>query len=302
MHPNSAYFFALSAAILFSGASVIFAKYSTSHSSLWMNFWKNLVATVAFFVASAVSYLYLDESFLPLLGKPFLYLLASGMLGLAIGDLFLFQAYRRIGSARTIMIFSFSPLFLTFEGYLFFGQPLAWNQGVALVFMMSCAWVISFEKFRSSGNWEWRGILYAVIGVLLDNIGVVLSKMAFEESPGSSAFSTNAIRGIGALVPLLVINLFWKESLFSSFRSISTKEKAVVTGAGFMGTFLSLTLWLTALKIGHIGSLAGVGSFNPVAASLWEWILLRKRPTPYLMVALCLFFVGFGFLFVKAEF
>ncbi len=253
-------------------------------------------------MASAVSYFYLDESFLPLLGKPFLYLLASGMLGLAIGDLFLFQAYRRIGSARTIMIFSFSPLFLTFEGYLFFGQPLAWNQGVALVFMMSCAWVISFEKFRSNGSWEWRGILYAVIGVLLDNIGVVLSKMAFEESPGSSAFSTNAIRGIGALVPLLIINLFWRESLFSSFRSISTKEKTVVMGAGFMGTFLSLTLWLTALKIGHIGSLAGVGSFNPVAASLWEWILLRKRPTPYLMVALFLFFVGFGFLFVKADF
>jgi drug/metabolite transporter (DMT)-like permease len=298
MHPNSAYFFALSAAILFSGASVIFAKFAASHSSLWMNFWKNIVATVSFVVATAISCWWFQESLGGLLGRPLLYLLASGMLGLAIGDLFLFQAYRRIGSARTIMIFSFSPLFLTLEGYLFFGQSLAWNQGVALLFMMGCAWVISFERFRQDGAWEWRGILYAIIGVVLDNIGVVLSKMAFELSPGSSAFSTNAIRGIGAIVPLVILNLYFREPLLLSFAQISRREKWVVAGAGFMGTFLSLTCWLTALKIGHIGSLAGVGSFNPVAASLWEWILLRKRPTVYLLTALALFLVGFVFLFV----
>jgi drug/metabolite transporter (DMT)-like permease len=294
MHsPNSAYFLALSAAILFSGASVIFAKYSSSHSSLWMNLWKNLVATVAFVIATLVSCFVFGESFSSLAGLPTYYLIASGMLGLAIGDLFLFQAYKRIGSARTIMIFSFSPLFLTLEGFLFFHQPLATHQGVALLFMMACAWVISFEKFQKDGHWEWQGILFAIIGVILDNLGVVLSKMAFDLSPGSSAFSTNAIRCLGALLPLFILKVLWKENVFSSFRDISQREKITVVGAGFMGTFLSLTCWLTALKIGHIGSLAAVGSFNPVAASLWEWILLRKRPTGYLIVSLLLFLAGF---------
>jgi drug/metabolite transporter (DMT)-like permease len=290
---NTAYFLALSAAILFSGASVIFAKYSSSHSSLWMNLWKNLVAMVAFVIATVVSCLFFGESISALMGLPTYYLLASGILGLAIGDLFLFQAYKRIGSARTIMIFSFSPLFLTLEGFLFFDQPLSMYQGIALLFMMACAWVISFEKFRKDGHWEWLGILFATIGVILDNLGVVLSKMAFELSPNSSAFSTNAIRAIGALLPLFILKIVWKEKVFSSFREISQKEKLTVVGAGFMGTFLSLSCWLTALKIGHIGSLAGVGSFNPVAASLWEWILLRKRPTGYLIVSLMLFLAGF---------
>ena len=77
------------------------------------------------------------------------------------------------------------------------------------------------------------------------------------------------------------------------FQVYTWKDRSLVTFASFFGTFLSLSAWLTALKIGHIGSLAAVGSFNPVAASLWEWVLLRKRPTPYLIAALALFLAGF---------
>jgi drug/metabolite transporter (DMT)-like permease len=221
------------------------------------------------------------------------YLVISGMVGLAIGDLFLFGAYQRLGSARTIMIFSFSPIFLTIEGFLFFGQGLSLNQGVALLLMMACAWTISFEKFKAEGAWEWKGILFALIGVLLDNIGVVLSRMAFEDSPGTSAFTANAVRAVGAVLPLLILQRFTGEKVFRSFGRLEWRDRSLVVFASFMGTFLSLSCWLTALKIGHIGSLAGVGSFNPVAASLWEWLLLRKRPTPYLLAAMALFLTGF---------
>jgi drug/metabolite transporter (DMT)-like permease len=290
---NGAYLLALSSAILFSGASVIFARFSVSHSSLWMNLMKNSVAGVAFFLASFASLFVFGESLSSLQVSSSAYLVISGMVGLAIGDLFLFGAYQRLGSARTIMIFSFSPIFLTIEGFLFFGQGLSLNQGVALLLMMACAWTISFEKFKAEGAWEWKGILFALIGVLLDNIGVVLSRMAFEDSPGTSAFTANAVRAVGAVLPLLILQRFTGEKVFRSFGRLEWRDRSLVVFASFMGTFLSLSCWLTALKIGHIGSLAGVGSFNPVAASLWEWLLLRKRPTPYLLVAMALFLTGF---------
>lgn len=290
---EGAYLLALLSAILFSGASVIFARFSISHSSLWMNLMKNTIAGVTFFLAAAVSLAFTDETLVGVGMAPFLYLLLSGLVGLAVGDYFLFRGYQRIGSARTIMIFSFSPIFLTIEGYLFFGQGLSSNQAVALLLMMACAWTISFEKFRLEGAWEWRGILFALIGVLLDNIGVVLSRMAFDQAPGMSAFTANAIRTVGAVVPLVLAQRYFGERVYWSFGRLQWKDRSLVVFASFFGTFLSLSCWLTALKIGHIGSLAGVGSFNPVAASLWEWLLLRKRPTPYLLVAMALFLTGF---------
>jgi drug/metabolite transporter (DMT)-like permease len=217
----------------------------------------------------------------------------SGVVGLAIGDIFLFRGYQRLGSARTIMVFSFSPLFLTLEGFLFFGQGLSRNQFFALLLMMACVWTISLEKFRERGHWEWKGILFAAVGVLLDNIGVVLSRKAFDLSPEVGPFTANAVRAVGAILPLLLLQYLRGERAFFRFGRLEWRDRALVVFASFTGTFLSLSFWLTAIKIGHIGSLAGVGSFNPVAASLWEWLLLRKRPTPYLVVALAFFLSGF---------
>jgi len=124
-------------------------------------------------------------------------------------------------------------------------------------------------------------------------VGIVLSRQAFDLSPGTTAFSANAIRCVGSVLPLLVWGFLRGEKVFSRFRELRWPDRSRVVFASFMGSFLSLSLWLTALKIGHIGGLAGVGSFNPIAASLWEWALLRKRPSPYLISALALFVSGF---------
>lgn len=290
---NGAYFLALFSAILFAGASVIFARFSVSQSALWMNLMKNSVAGAAFFIATAFSIAWTGERLADLSAPSAGLFFLSGVVGLAVGDYFLFRGYQRLGSARTIMVFSLSPLFLTLEGLIFFHQSLSGRQFVAIFLMMACVWTISFEKFRERGEWEWHGIAYAILGVLLDNVGILFSRKAFDLSPGISALTANSVRCIGGVLVLLVWQHFSKEKNFGRFARLDWRDRALVIFASFMGTFLSLTLWLTALKVGHIGSLAGVGSFNPVAASLWEWLLLRKRPTIYLVVALLLFLSGF---------
>jgi drug/metabolite transporter (DMT)-like permease len=291
--PDGANVLALLSAIFFSGASVIFARFSVSHSSLWMNLMKNSVALGSFVLTATLSVLWGGESLAGLAGAPALYFFLSGFLGLGVGDYFLFRGYQRIGSARTILVFSFSPLFLTLEGLFVFHQSLNFGQGIAILLMMACVWTISFEKFRQHGHWEWRGIAFAFLGVALDNVGVVLSRQGFDLSPGTTAFTANVVRGVGSVIPLLLWAHFARERTFRRFRRLGARDRLLVVFSAFVGSFLSLSLWLTALKIGHIGGLAGVGSFNPIAASLWEWLLLRRRPSPYLVVALSLFLAGF---------
>src|SRR5688500_12943125 len=99
---NTAYFLALTSAILFSGASVVFARFSVSHSALWMNLVKNSVAGAAFFAASAASVYLFGERLSDMSGTSAIFFFVSGFVGLGVGDYFLFKGYQRLGSARTI--------------------------------------------------------------------------------------------------------------------------------------------------------------------------------------------------------
>lgn len=258
-----------------------------------MNLVKNSVALLAFSLVTIILLATGQENWAELQSKSILYFLLSGFFGLGIGDWFLLKGFQRIGSARAILVFSFQPLLLSLEGFLFFNQELTKNQGIAIFFMTACVWTISYEKFKESGHWEWQGILYSIVGVLLDNIGVVLSRKGFDLSPGISAFGANTFRAAASLPPFICLAYLYKEKFWHSFRILPLKFKLQASSAGFFGTFLSLTCWLTALKIGHIGSLAAVGSFNPVAAAIWEWLLNKKRPTKFLVIALILFLIGF---------
>jgi drug/metabolite transporter (DMT)-like permease len=296
---NSAYFLALASAVLFSGASVIFARFSVSHSALWMNYIKNSVAGAAFLVVALLSLGFFGESLASLRPSSAALFLASGAVGMALGDFFLFKGYQRLGSARTLMVFSFSPLFLAIEGYVFFGQDLHGRHVLAILLMMACVWTISFEKFREHGAWEWRGIVYALAGVLLDNVGNVLTRWAFDLSPGTGSFTANALRCASAVLLLFLWQRARGEQGFRRLGRMRWQDRSLVVFSALFGCFLSLACWLTALKVGHIGSLAAVGSFNPISASLWEWLLLRKRPTLYLIAALALFLGGF-FLLLSA--
>ncbi len=296
MTNHSAYFLALGSAILFSGASVIFTRFARSHSVVWISTVKNSIAFVAFFLSSLLLHVGNQESWSSVSGSSAIYFLGSGFFGLAVGDYFLFQGFRRIGSARTLIVFSFAPLLLSLEGYVLFHQALTMTQFYALLFMMACVWTISYEGFKKSGHWEWRGIVFAILGVTLDNVGVVMSRKGLDLSPDTNAITANLIRSFAGMIPLLLAAAVMKEKVWARFRALTVKDKFTATAAAFCGTYMSLTLWITALKIGHIGSLAGVGSFNPVAASIWEWILGKKRPTVYLIAALILFFSGFALL------
>lgn len=145
---------ALSAAILFSGASVIFTRFATSHSSIWMNLVKNSVAFIAFSLVTIVLIISGQENWSELQAKSIIYFLLSGFFGLGIGDWFLLKGFQRIGSARAILVFSFQPLLLSIEGFLFFSQEISRNQGIAIFFMTACVWTISYEsceRIRSLG-------------------------------------------------------------------------------------------------------------------------------------------------------
>lgn len=286
-----AYLLAICSSLVFAVSSVYYTEYARRFSPLWINAVK---ATVLFFVLTITTLIF--ESWQPLSLKVTSALLLSGLLGLAIGDIFLLNAYKRIGAARTLILFGFQPLFLGLAAKYIFSQDLNPMRLLSLLFFMGCLYTFSLEKFKSHGHWEILGLFAALIGVIFDNCGVILTRWAFENNPHLGIIQANLLRATGAILFFAILILFKDLKIQSHFVKLNHKEKSHVIIVSFCGTFISLMLYLSAIRNGHLASIAAVGVAGPLFASFYECYKEKKKPTTYLMVALGFFFIGFSLL------
>lgn len=285
---------ALGASLTFASASVFFARYSRRLSSLWMNTVKALVCGVAISLTLSIAGIWDPFPREALYG-----LLASGALGLGIGDLFLLGAFSRMGASRSLLIFGFQPLIMAVAGAVFFQQALLWSQGLALVFFIFCLVTLSLERYRIDGHWEIKGLLFAFIGVLLDNGGVLLTRASFDLAPELNPLQANLFRVAGALGVYFILSFFTPLRLVDGFKALPAKDRVLAVGAGLVGTFLSLSFYLGALKHGHLAVISGIVLTGPLFSALLESLLQRKRPSNYQIVAFVCLISGMGLVFAQ---
>ena len=167
-------FFALGSTITFATSSLVFAEFSRRISALWMNCFKCIVAFAFLALTIPITTGWTPASFESLTG-----LVLSGFIGLNLGDLFLLNAFAKLGAARTLMVFGFQPLFLGFAAHLVFGQKFNPHSLLAVFFLIACLTTFALERFRQERVWGVNGLIYALIGVSFDASGVLLSRAAF---------------------------------------------------------------------------------------------------------------------------
>ena len=136
-----------------------------------------------------------------------LWLGLSGIIGLALGDASLFQAYVRIGPALSMLIFSTTPVFTSLFGSAFLGEtltPVEWT-GIAVT-LLGIAWVVSEPKrrdFHGAGGSYRAGLLFAAGGALGQSLGLLTAKLGLAE--GVAPQSANLMRLLGAAAAVWVV-------------------------------------------------------------------------------------------------
>lgn len=274
--------------LAFAIGSQFFTHYTRKFSSVWMNSYKALIALICFLVTVLITGGFHSISFLNM-GLFFL----SGMIGLGIGDIFLFNAFKELGPGRTMVLFGFDPIIVGILSFFIFGQVLDFEKLWGIIFFVLCLLTFSFENFRLSGNWEFKGLLYAFIGMFFDASGVIITRYAFEMNHEISAFEGNVYRCVGALFFYFVLRGFSPFKFRERFFSLENKSKIFVTVGAMLGTYLSLSLYLYAIK--HATSLATVTAISitsVIFSSTIECVWDKRRPTPYLFTAFLFFAVG----------
>jgi drug/metabolite transporter (DMT)-like permease len=290
------YIFAILANLAFASASIIFVQFSKLYSPMWMNQLKVTVAMACFPVA-----FYFYESWSPLNVIGGGSLLLSGFLGLCIGDFFLFRSFSTLGATRTLMLYSFQPIIMAIYGFLILNQNLSLQQWLAILCMMSCLFVFVIERKQQLGTWNVLAFAGAFLGIIFDTVGVMLTRTAFDSSPNLGSFQANSIRAAGALAGFFLIKpksfVFLIKDLIQLKNQTEGRKKLIwVLSACFFGTFLSLSLYLRAVKTAHVATLTAITITGPIWVSLIEHIQSRSLPNRYLVTAFSLFVIGFALL------
>lgn len=275
---TTAILLAFAASCCFSTASIVFARFSKQISSAWMNTVKVAVCWLALCGALLITSTWTTASMVSI-GALFI----SGGIGLGIGDLFLLRGFARMGASRTILVFGFQPVVMAIAGSFLFGQKLEWTHAAAMFFFLMCLFLLSLERYKSEGHWEIKGLLFALAGVLLDNVGVLLTRWSFDLSPSLDPLQANLYRCTGALIVFGVLSFIQPIQLIAKFRELNRRDQLLAVGASFFGTFLSLSFYLSALKFGHLGTLSALVLTGPLISGLIECWLQRKWPSKYLI-------------------
>lgn len=202
--------FALVAAFGWVGSSVMFERASKKVSGLSVNIIRLVIAmlmlmTITTFTRGmALPY---DAT-----SKLAFYLGISGMMGLFIGDFFLYQAYTLIGARITLVLMTLAPIIVSILGFLFLGESL--NVQQILGILITCAGVTlvilkkSGEKRGIAVNFSKKGIVFAALAVCGEAVGIIFTKIG---SANYDSFATTQVRSIPALLAFVVYISFRKE-------------------------------------------------------------------------------------------
>jgi len=289
---HSALLWALGANLAFAVGVQFFTRYSRSVSSLWVNCSKALFATAAFLLTVLVGGGF--HSIDPGMAGLFV---ASGALGLGLADVFILKSFALMGPGRTLLLFGFQPLLVGSLSWLMFGQTVDPRRFLAILFFVACLAVFSVESRRRTGRWEWRALLIAMAGMCFDSFGVIITRYAFDASPGIAAMEGNLYRGLGAVLFFAVLSRWRPIDLAGRWRALSRSDRLMVAVGAFLGTYLSLAFYLRALRHGHLASISGIAITGTLLASLFECLLERRAPSRYHWTALVFFLGGMWTLF-----
>ena len=195
-----------------------------------------------------------------------LWLSLSGIIGLSLGDAFLFQSFVSVGPRLGMLLLSLAPIFGSVLAWIFFGEFLTVLQITGILLALAgIAWVVlSHEEPADTPHGHTRrGVIFGVLAGLGQAVGLVLSKQGMFGD--FSPFQANAIRMLAAVIFIWAWTaLDGKMSVtFTALREKPQVIRLLALGA-FVGPVLGVTSSLLAVQHAEVGVASTLMALPPV--------------------------------------
>lgn len=290
-------FAALAVAIFWTVTALAFESASRKVGSLTVNI---LRLALAFFFIGIYT-LVVRGHFLPVDASVhnWVWLGLSGIVGLVLGDYYLFRSYPLIGSRFSMLIMTLAPPLAAIFGYLILGEALDIMQIAGMVIVIFGISLAIFKKpvrgERLSIKIAPAGLLFAFIGAIGQGLGIVLSKYGMEDY---NAFASTQIRIIAGIAGFsIIITLLRRWGNVAAALKNPPAMKALLLGA-FFGPFLGISFSLLSIKHTQAGIASTIMAIVPVlilAPSAW---IYKEKITAVEIAGAVISVAGVAFFFI----
>jgi drug/metabolite transporter (DMT)-like permease len=268
---------ALLTAVCWSGSSIVFAAASARVGSVPVNISRLILALG--FLGLLLLVIGIPGSLAP---GQLQNLAISGVIGLALGDSFLFRAYRHIGPRVSMLVMSLAPAISAILAFGVLGENLSLfgvsGMGVTLA---GVALVVLGREGSAPSTVAAKpaGVLYALVGAVTQGVSLIFAKMAFNEGP-INGFLATAIRLSAALIVLfpLVALTGRLPGVVEKFRSDRRALTLTVVGS-VLGPFLGISFSLMAVAHTRVGIAATLMATVPIMMLPLVHVLHRESLT-----------------------
>ncbi|MGE5435784.1 MAG: DMT family transporter [Syntrophothermus sp.] len=288
---------ALITAFLWSGTSIVFSYAAIRIGSMQLNINRLILATI--FLFSTVMIFGLDYG---LSSSQIMFLSISGIIGLVIGDSFLFQAYVHIGPRLGILLLSSSPALSAILAYFFLGEGLNIIAVLGIIItMMGIALVIlqREEKPTSKYKISRMGIFYGFMGALGQAGGLIFAKFAFTEGP-INGFVATFFRIFAATILMIPIGLAARK-FTNPLKVYANEKKALVSTVigTIIGPFLGITFSLIAIAHTKVGIASTLMSTMPIIMLPLVKVVYKEELSWQSIVGALIAVTGIALLFLR---
>lgn len=198
------------------------------------------------------------------------WLILSGLIGLLIGDLFLFEALTQIGARISMLIFSSVPPMSAILAYFILGDKMTTSQVIGMIITMTGIGTVILTR-SSTSNKKIKfthpilGISLAFGGAFCQSLGYIIGKLGMDAGGISyDPFSSTQIRIIAAIIGFTIIVSLRKgwPNVAKAF-TYRTAIKHTIVGSVF-GPFIGVSLSLLALNYTTPGVASTLTSITPI--------------------------------------
>lgn len=253
---------ALLTACCWSFSSYIFTAAANRIGSVQLNINRMIFAVIILFITITLAGISIDLS-----KNQIINLAISGIVGLVLGDSFLFKAFTMIGTRLSMLLMSLTPAMSAIMAYFFLDEKIVLIGILGMIITLLGIILVVFdqkERGNSKHSQEGLGIFYGILGALGQAVALIFAKLAFEES-NINGFLATFVRLFSATILILPVSIFLRRyrNPIRLYRA-DTKGLALTLGGTVVGPFLGITLSLISIANTKVGIAATLMATVPV--------------------------------------
>ena len=281
------------------GLTAIFFSYSGRLVGSQVVNRSRLLFAMLFIMAT---HLILLGTLFPINAEPYRWgwLALSSILGLVLGDTFLFRAYVLVGPRLSMLMMSTVPILSALLAWLFLGELLNRNEIAGIVVTVGAiAWVATERRTDQTvveNKRYWSGIFMAFLGAFGQAAGLITAKIGMDGD--FPTISATAIRIFVALVILWAIAGLSRE-LIPTIRHWRNRKafRAIIAGT-IVGPFLGIWFSLIAVQLAPVGVAATLMALTPVILIPLGYFFYNERVSRRGVLGTALAFAGVALIFL----